>query len=95
MLDFRFSLTCKICLIDCFDRNGFCVCWLIWWFCCRCDKNGDGILSEDEVREVIVLSASENKLSNLKQNAATYASLIMEKMDPDHKGYIEVGWLVG
>ncbi|KAL5764229.1 hypothetical protein ACOSP7_016579 [Xanthoceras sorbifolium] len=55
-----------------------------------CDKNGDGILSEDEVKEVIVLSASENKLSNLKQNASTYAALIMEKMDPDHKGYIEM-----
>jgi len=55
-----------------------------------CDKNGDGILSEDEVKEVIVLSASENKLSNLKQNAGSYAALIMEKMDPDHKGYIEM-----
>ncbi|PIA59476.1 hypothetical protein AQUCO_00400393v1 [Aquilegia coerulea] len=55
-----------------------------------CDKNGDGKLSEEEVQEVIVLSASANKLANLKGNAATYASLIMEELDPDHKGYIEM-----
>ncbi|KAJ0084102.1 hypothetical protein Patl1_30817 [Pistacia atlantica] len=55
-----------------------------------CDKNGDGLLSEEEVQEVIVLSASANKLSNLKDNAATYAALIMEKLDPDLKGYIEM-----
>ncbi|KAF9593588.1 hypothetical protein IFM89_024222 [Coptis chinensis] len=55
-----------------------------------CDKNGDGKLSEEEVQEVIVLSASANKLANLKGNAAAYASLIMEELDPDHKGYIEM-----
>ncbi|KAF8402798.1 hypothetical protein HHK36_010889 [Tetracentron sinense] len=55
-----------------------------------CDKNGDGKLSEDEVKEVIVLSASANKLANLKGNAATYAALIMEELDPDHLGYIEM-----
>lgn len=36
------------------------------------------------------MSASANKLSNFKQQAGTYASLIMEKLDPDHLGYIEV-----
>lgn len=56
----------------------------------RCDKNGDGKLTEEEVKEVIVLSASANRLGNLKKNAAAYASLIMEELDPDHKGYIEV-----
>jgi len=56
----------------------------------RCDKNGDGKLTEDEVKEVILLSASANKLAKLKNHAATYASLIMEKLDPDHRGYIEV-----
>ncbi|GFZ17958.1 ferric reductase-like transmembrane component family protein [Actinidia rufa] len=55
-----------------------------------CDKNGDGKLSEEEVKEVIVMSASANKLSNLKQHAATYAALIMEELDPDHLGYIEM-----
>ncbi|KAL3849703.1 hypothetical protein ACJIZ3_011585 [Penstemon smallii] len=55
-----------------------------------CDKNGDGKLSEDEVKEVIVMSASANKLSKFKQDAANYASLIMEELDPDHQGYIEM-----
>lgn len=36
------------------------------------------------------MSASANKLSNFKINAATYAALIMEELDPDHKGFIEV-----
>ncbi|GFP80331.1 putative respiratory burst oxidase homolog protein h [Phtheirospermum japonicum] len=55
-----------------------------------CDKNGDGKLSEDEVKEVLVMSASANKLSKFKQHATTYASLIMEELDPDHQGYIEM-----
>ncbi|GKV08215.1 hypothetical protein SLEP1_g19880 [Rubroshorea leprosula] len=55
-----------------------------------CDKNGDGKISEEEVKEIIMLSASANKLGNLKEQAATYASLIMEELDPDHLGYIEI-----
>ncbi|KAL9277012.1 hypothetical protein ACSQ67_025432 [Phaseolus vulgaris] len=55
-----------------------------------CDKNGDGRLSEDEVKEVIVLSASANRLGNLKSHADGYAALIMEELDPDHNGYIEM-----
>ncbi|KAK1667423.1 hypothetical protein QYE76_055582 [Lolium multiflorum] len=55
-----------------------------------CDKNGDGMLTEDEVKEVIVLSASANKLAKLKSHAATYSSLIMEELDPDDRGYIEI-----
>ncbi|ESQ37429.1 hypothetical protein EUTSA_v10003051mg [Eutrema salsugineum] len=55
-----------------------------------CDKDGDGKLTEEEVKEVIVLSACANRLANLKKNAASYASLIMEELDPDHHGYIEM-----
>ncbi|KAL6608038.1 hypothetical protein ACP70R_041101 [Stipagrostis hirtigluma subsp. patula] len=55
-----------------------------------CDKNGDGKLTEDEVKEIMVLSASANKLAKLKSHAATYASLIMEELDPDGRGYIEI-----
>ncbi|CAL9769483.1 unnamed protein product [Musa acuminata subsp. burmannicoides] len=55
-----------------------------------CDKNGDGKLSENEVKEVIGLSASANKLSKLKAHAANYAALIMEELDPDGLGYIEI-----
>lgn len=36
------------------------------------------------------MSASANKLAKLKGHAATYASLIMEELDPDDRGYIEV-----
>ncbi|CAH9130289.1 unnamed protein product [Cuscuta epithymum] len=55
-----------------------------------CDKNGDGKLSEEEVKEVLVMSASANKLSTFKQNAESYATLIMEELDPDHNGYLEM-----
>ncbi|KAM7496661.1 hypothetical protein LguiA_021075 [Lonicera macranthoides] len=55
-----------------------------------CDKNGDGLLSEDEVKEVLVMSASANKLANFKKHAATYAASIMEELDPDNRGYIEM-----
>ena len=37
-----------------------------------------------------LLSASANKLTNLKKHAVQYAALIMEELDPDHLGYIEV-----
>lgn len=40
--------------------------------------------------KVIILSASANKLGNLKSQAGYYASMIMEELDPDHLGYIEV-----
>lgn len=43
--------------------------------------------------KVILLSASANKLTNLKDHAASYASLIMEELDPDHLGYIEVNFV--
>jgi hypothetical protein len=91
----------------------------------RCDKNADGRISEEEVKEVrfiyilhacmfwffvdmvfsivrglsqlmhllsqiIALSASANKLSKLKDQAEEYAALIMEELDPDNLGYIEV-----
>ncbi|KAJ7567977.1 hypothetical protein O6H91_01G014200 [Diphasiastrum complanatum] len=55
-----------------------------------CDKNADGRISEKEVKEVIMLSASANKLSKLKQQAEEYAALIMEELDPDNLGYIEL-----
>jgi len=40
--------------------------------------------------QLIVLSASANKLAKLKEQAEEYASLIMEELDPDDRGYIEV-----
>ncbi|XP_022760744.1 respiratory burst oxidase homolog protein A-like isoform X2 [Durio zibethinus] len=54
------------------------------------DKNEDGRITEAEVKEIIVLSASANKLSRLKEQAEEYAALIMEELDPERLGYIEL-----
>ncbi|CAK8539339.1 unnamed protein product [Lathyrus sativus] len=54
------------------------------------DKNEDGILNKEEVKEIIALSASANKLSRLKEQAQEYADLIMEELDPERLGYIEL-----
>lgn len=40
-----------------------------------------------------MLSACANKLSRLKEQAEEYAALIMEELDPERFGYIEVGQL--
>ena len=40
--------------------------------------------------QIIMLSASANKLSRLKEQAEEYAALIMEELDPEGLGYIEV-----
>ncbi|XP_074560640.1 putative respiratory burst oxidase homolog protein H isoform X2 [Curcuma longa] len=58
-----------------------------------CDKNGDGKLTQNEVEQVIALSASANKLAKFKAHASTYAALIMEELDPDGLGYIEISQL--
>lgn len=54
------------------------------------DKDADGRITEDEVREIISLSASANKLSNIQKQAKEYAALIMEELDPENAGYIMV-----
>ncbi|XP_010533625.1 PREDICTED: respiratory burst oxidase homolog protein F isoform X2 [Tarenaya hassleriana] len=54
------------------------------------DKNEDGRITEVEVKEIIMLSASANKLSRLKEQAEEYAALIMEELDPERLGYIEL-----
>ncbi|KAF3783501.1 Respiratory burst oxidase-like protein C [Nymphaea thermarum] len=54
------------------------------------DKNSDGRITEAEVKEIITLSASANKLSKLKEQAEEYAALIMEELDPNNLGYVEV-----
>ncbi|XP_077236456.1 riboflavin synthase-like superfamily protein isoform X2 [Tasmannia lanceolata] len=54
------------------------------------DSNVDGRITREEVQELIVLSASANKLSKLKEQAEEYATLIMEELDPENLGYIEL-----
>ncbi|KAK9021182.1 hypothetical protein V6N11_011183 [Hibiscus sabdariffa] len=57
------------------------------------DKDADGRITEEEVKEIISLSASANKLSNIQKQAEEYAALIMEELDPDHLGYIMINSL--
>ncbi|XP_022146042.1 respiratory burst oxidase homolog protein B [Momordica charantia] len=54
------------------------------------DKNADGRITGKEVKEIIALSASANKLSKIQDDAEEYAALIMEELDPDNLGYIEL-----
>ncbi|KAG5135476.1 hypothetical protein JHK82_020207 [Glycine max] len=54
------------------------------------DKNEDGRITEEEVKEIILLSASANRLSRLQEQAEEYAALIMEELDPEGLGYIEL-----
>ncbi|KAK4486227.1 hypothetical protein RD792_008897 [Penstemon davidsonii] len=54
------------------------------------DKDADGRITEEEVREIITLSASANKLSNIQKQADEYARLIMEELDPNGHGYIMI-----
>ncbi|XP_061369048.1 respiratory burst oxidase homolog protein E [Gastrolobium bilobum] len=54
------------------------------------DSNEDGRITSEEVQELIMLSASANNLSKLKEQAEGYAALIMEELDPENLGYIEL-----
>ncbi|TYJ49249.1 hypothetical protein E1A91_A01G121300v1 [Gossypium mustelinum] len=54
------------------------------------DKDADGRITEEEVKEIISLSASANKLATIQKQAEEYAALIMEELDPDNVGYIMV-----
>ncbi|KAJ1275739.1 hypothetical protein BS78_05G159100 [Paspalum vaginatum] len=54
------------------------------------DKDADGRITEEEVKEIITLSASANKLSKVQEQAEEYARLIMEELDPGNRGYIEL-----
>uniref|UniRef100_A0A0E0J2L8 Uncharacterized protein n=1 Tax=Oryza nivara TaxID=4536 RepID=A0A0E0J2L8_ORYNI len=54
------------------------------------DKNADGRITEEEVKEIITLSASANKLSKVQEQSEEYARLIMEELDPSNLGYIEL-----
>ncbi|KAL0784072.1 hypothetical protein Bca101_000317 [Brassica carinata] len=54
------------------------------------DIDADGRLTENEVQKIITLSASANNLDKIRDQAAEYAALIMEELDPDDCGYIMI-----
>ncbi|XP_042496766.1 respiratory burst oxidase homolog protein A-like [Macadamia integrifolia] len=58
-----------------------------------CDKNMDGKITELEIKEVILLSASTNKLSMTQEEAEDYSTLIMEELDLSKRGFIELSQL--
>ncbi|WZY69515.1 hypothetical protein YC2023_001755 [Brassica napus] len=60
---------------------------------CRADKDGDGRLSEEEVKQVkrklfIRLTASANTQSTTQNMVDKYAAMIMKELDPYDFGYI-------
>ncbi|KAK7258908.1 hypothetical protein RIF29_24497 [Crotalaria pallida] len=54
------------------------------------DKNADGRITVEEVKEIIALSASANKLSKIQERAEEYAAFIVEEFDRDKHGFIEL-----
>ncbi|KAG2621236.1 respiratory burst oxidase homolog protein B-like [Panicum virgatum] len=54
------------------------------------DKNADGQITEEELKEVLTLTASANKLSKILERVDEYTAMIMEELDPDNLGYIEI-----
>ncbi|KAI3412448.1 ATP synthase subunit gamma [Psidium guajava] len=55
-----------------------------------CDRNMDGLISRCDVKQMILSSASANKLSLTGEEADKYAALIMDAVDLGNRGYIEI-----
>ncbi|QHO57876.1 uncharacterized protein DS421_3g85970 [Arachis hypogaea] len=54
------------------------------------DKDADGRITKEEIKETICLSATTNKPSSIQQQAKEYTALIMEELDPEEIGFIMV-----
>uniref|UniRef100_A0A8R7VB60 NADPH oxidase Respiratory burst domain-containing protein n=1 Tax=Triticum urartu TaxID=4572 RepID=A0A8R7VB60_TRIUA len=54
------------------------------------EKDGDGRVLEEDIKEMIMLSANANNLTMDTQQSQKYARLMMEELDPDDLGYIQV-----
>ncbi|RYR66906.1 hypothetical protein Ahy_A03g013078 [Arachis hypogaea] len=54
----------------------------------RVDKDADGRITKEEIKETICLSATTNKPSSIQQQAKEYTALIMEELDPEEIGFI-------
>ncbi|CDY34341.1 BnaA01g14440D [Brassica napus] len=57
------------------------------------DKDGDGRLSEEEVKQFIRLTASANTQSTTQNMVDKYAAMIMKELDPYDFGYIMVSYI--
>ncbi|KAJ7978730.1 Respiratory burst oxidase [Quillaja saponaria] len=71
---------------DCFDSR-------MRVFFNLCDRDMDGRVTEMDIKQTIMLSASTNKLSLSHEEAEDFAALIMELLDKEDRGYIEISQL--
>ncbi|KAE8124446.1 hypothetical protein FH972_019331 [Carpinus fangiana] len=55
-----------------------------------CDRDMDGILTEMDIKQTILLSAATNKLHLTREEAEYGAALIMEVLDTENRQYIEL-----
>ncbi|OWM65233.1 hypothetical protein CDL15_Pgr008823 [Punica granatum] len=55
-----------------------------------CDRDMDGSIDELDIKQMILLSASTNKLSLTHEEVEEYAALIMDVLDTDELGYIDL-----
>lgn len=55
-----------------------------------CDRDIDGRITEMDIKQTILLSAATNKLSLTHEEAEYYATLMMEALDTENRGYIEL-----
>nr|POE60062.1 respiratory burst oxidase like protein a [Quercus suber] len=55
-----------------------------------CDRDMDGRITKMKIKQTILLSASTNKLSLTHEEAECYATLVMEVLDTENLGYIEL-----
>ncbi|KAK4835067.1 hypothetical protein QYF36_004798 [Acer negundo] len=54
-----------------------------------CDSDMDGRISEMDIKQIVLLSASANKLTLSHEEAEEHAGLVMEVVDIDNRGYLE------
>ncbi|KAE9601917.1 hypothetical protein Lal_00040969 [Lupinus albus] len=55
-----------------------------------CNRNMDGRITETDIKQTILLTASTNKLSLTYEEVEDYTALIMKSVDIKNKGYIEI-----
>ncbi|XP_022933606.1 respiratory burst oxidase homolog protein A-like [Cucurbita moschata] len=55
-----------------------------------CDRNMDGRVTKKDIKQIILLTASTNKLSVTHEEGEDYAALVMEVLDEGKQGYIEL-----
>ncbi|CAK9330068.1 unnamed protein product [Citrullus colocynthis] len=55
-----------------------------------CDRNMDERVTEKDIKQMIMLTASTNKLSMTHEEGEDYAALIMEELDEEKQGYLEL-----